>query len=75
MTSSRWKVMSTAPRAGVDAGALLDQAREPLRERDAAGLDPDEREVVKRRVALDDLVGDSRKGPSPALPRRGPILP
>ena len=33
---------------GLDAGALLDQAREPPRERDAAGLDPDEREVVER---------------------------
>ena len=41
--------------------ALLDQAREPLRERHAARLDPDERNVVKRRIALDDLVGDSRK--------------
>ena len=48
---------------GRDAGALLDQAREPLRERDAAGLDPDERDVVELGVALDDLVGDSRKSP------------
>ena len=56
--------MSTAPSAGADAGALLDQAREPLRERDAAGLDTDERDVVELRVALDDLVGDSRKGPA-----------
>ncbi len=44
------------------AGALLDEAREPLRERHAACLDPDERKVVELRVALDDLVGDSRKG-------------
>ena len=48
---------------GLDSGALVDQAREPPRERYAAGLDPDERELVERRVALDDLVGDSRKGP------------
>ena len=48
---------------GLDAGALLDQAREPPRERDAARVDADERDVVEVRVALDDLVGDSRKGP------------
>jgi hypothetical protein len=46
-----------------DAGALIDQARKPPREWDAAGLDPDERDVVEVGVALDDLVGDSRKGP------------
>src|SRR4051794_18512740 len=68
------------------AGALLDQAREPVRERDAARLDPDERDPgadvvgsvnqpgagglaggasspAELRVALDDLVGDSRKRP------------
>ena len=48
---------------GLDSGALLDQAREPPRERYASGLDPDERDLVELRVALDDLVGDSRKGP------------
>ncbi len=30
---------------GLDSGALGDQAREPPRERDAAGLDPDERDA------------------------------
>ena len=49
---------------GRRAGALLDEPREPLRERDAARLDPDERDVLDGRVALDDLVGDSRKGPA-----------
>ena len=64
---------------GLDSGALGDQAREPPRKRDAAGLDPDEREVVELRVALDDLVGDSRKGsPQPigveeALPLFGGV--
>ena len=48
---------------GLDSGALGDEAREPPRERYAAGLDPDERELVELRIALDDLVGDSRKGP------------
>jgi hypothetical protein len=48
---------------GSDSGALLNQARQPPRERDAAGLDPDERDVLELGVALDDLVGDSRKGP------------
>jgi hypothetical protein len=48
---------------GRDACALLDQACEPPRERYTAGLDPDERDVLELRVALDDLVGDSRKGP------------
>src|SRR4029453_680395 len=46
----------------LDSGAVGDQARESPRERDAAGLDPDERDLVELRVALDDLVGDSRKG-------------
>ena len=47
---------------GLDSGALLDQTREPPGERDAAGLDPDQGELAELRVALDDLVGDSRKG-------------
>jgi hypothetical protein len=47
---------------GLDSGALVDQAREPPREWDPAGLDPDECQVVELWIALDDLVGDSRKG-------------
>ena len=48
---------------GRDSGALLDQAREPPRQGNTAGLDPDERDIVEFGVALDDLVGDSRKSP------------
>ena len=55
--------MSTAPSVGRLAGALLDQAREPLRERDAAGLDADERDLAEVRVPLDDLVRDARERP------------
>ncbi len=45
------------------AGALLDQSRQSLRERDAARLDADERDLVELRVRLDDLVGDAGKRP------------
>src|SRR4051812_21707607 len=40
-------------------GALLDQAREPLRERDAARLDADECHLAEIGVRLDDLVRDA----------------
>ena len=40
---------------------LLDQRGEPLRERDAAGVDADEREPAEVVVALDDLVRDPRE--------------
>ena len=40
---------------------LLDQAREPLGDRDAAGVDPDEGDVAEIVVALDDLVRDPRE--------------
>ncbi len=50
-TSSRWKVMSTEPSATSSAGELLDQAPEPLRERDAARVDADERDLVEVGVA------------------------
>ena len=43
------------------AGALLDQAREPLRDRDAARLDPDERDLAEIGIRLDDLVRDPRE--------------
>ena len=55
--------MSTAPSSRRLAGALLDQAREPLRERHAARLDADERDLVEARVRLDDLVRDPRERP------------
>ena len=53
------------------AGALLDQPGEPVRERDAAGLDADEGELVELRVALDDLVRDARQRPGERRRRRG----
>src|SRR5215204_1480886 len=43
----------------LSSGEILDQAAEPMRQRDAARLDADERHSVERRVALDDLVGDA----------------
>src|SRR5947199_352013 len=46
------------------AGPLLDQAPEPLRERDTAGLDPDERHAAEVGVRLDDLVGDPGERPA-----------
>jgi hypothetical protein len=45
------------------ACALLDQAREPLRDRNAACLDAHERDLTEVGVRLDDLVGDARKRP------------
>src|SRR6185312_5393789 len=41
-----------------DAGALLDQPPEPVRERHTARVDADERDSVEVVVALDDLVRD-----------------
>ena len=38
---------------------LLDQTGEPLRERDAAGMDADERQAAEVVVALDDLMRDA----------------
>src|SRR5579864_1632559 len=50
---------------GADLGrlarALLDQPRETLRDRDAARLDPDERDLAKVGICLDDLVRDPRE--------------
>ena len=43
--------------------ALLDQALEPLRQRDAAAMDADERDLREILVALDDLVRDAGKRP------------
>ena len=47
----------------LDAGALGDEPPQALRERHAAGVDPDERDRVEVLVALDDLVGDARERP------------
>ena len=68
-TSSRWKVMSSAPSVDLDAAALLDQAAQALGERDAARVDADERDRVEVGVALDDLVRDPRER-APRAPRR-----
>src|SRR5262249_60605911 len=51
----------------LEAGALLDQPAEALGERDAAGVDPDERDRVELVVPLDDLVGDARERPLDGL--------
>jgi hypothetical protein len=40
---------------------LGDPAAQPLRERDAARVDADERDPIEVGVALDDLVGDPRQ--------------
>ena len=40
---------------------LLDQAGQPLGDRDAAGVNPDQREPAEVVVALDDLVRDPRE--------------
>ena len=40
----------------LDAGALLDEPPEPVRERDATGVDADERDALELGVALDQLV-------------------
>ena len=45
----------------LEAGALGDQAAEPLGERHAARVDADERDGVEVVVALDDLVRDPRE--------------
>jgi len=61
----------------LDVRALLDQPPQPLRERDAARVDADERNVVELRVLLDDLVRDAGERPPERLvveqnrPRRG----
>ena len=47
----------------LDAGALGDQPAEPLRERDAAAVDADERDLVEVVVPLDDLVRDAGERP------------
>jgi hypothetical protein len=47
------------PERHLATGELRDQPAEPLRERDAARVDPDERDGLEIRVALDDLVRDA----------------
>ena len=51
----------------LDSRALLDQAPQALRERDAAGVDADERDRLEVVVALDDLVRDPRESSLDAL--------
>ena len=57
----------------LDAGALLDEPAQPLRERHAAGVDPDERDRLEIVVSLDDLVRDP--GERPSRPVRRPAGP
>jgi hypothetical protein len=45
------------------AGEIGDPAPQPVGERNAAGVDPNERDGVEIRIALDDLVGDPGKRP------------
>jgi len=49
---------------GLLAGPLLDQPAQALSQRDAARLDPDERDPGQVRVRLDDLVRDPGQRPS-----------
>ena len=55
--------MSTAPSSTVTPGLVGDECPEPARERDAAGVDADERERVEFGVALDELVRDAGERP------------
>ena len=50
--------MSTAPMSTLHARALGDERPQAVGERDAAGVDADERELVEVGVALDQLVRD-----------------
>ena len=50
------------------SGELGDQVPQALRERDAAGVDADERDSLELGIGLDDLVGDPRQA---ALDRLG----
>ena len=45
----------------LEVGALRDQPAQAVRERDTAGVDPDERGGLELLVALDDLVRDPRE--------------
>ena len=47
----------------LDAGELVDQTAQAVRERDTAGVDTDERDAVELRVRLDDLVRDPVERP------------
>ena len=49
------------------AGAFGDEAPQPVRERDAPGLDADERDPSEVGIPLDDLVRDPRERPPEGL--------
>ena len=55
--------LSTAGDGSVGSGWLDVQAREPLRDRDAACLNTDECDLAQVGVRLDDLVGNARQRP------------
>ena len=61
-TSSRWKVMSSVAEVDLDAAELLDQPAQPVRERDAARVDADERDGVEVAFASMISCGDPVKG-------------
>ena len=52
-----------APERDLDAPEVFDQAPEALGERDAAGLNTDERDARQVAVPLDDLMGDAGDRP------------
>jgi hypothetical protein len=56
-----------APERDLDAAEVFDQAPEPLRERDAAGLDADEGDGREVAVPLDNLMGDAADRPVQCL--------
>jgi hypothetical protein len=49
------------PERDLRRAQLLDARAQPLRERDAAGVDADERDAPEVGVPLDDLVRDPRQ--------------
>ena len=61
--SSRWNATSSVPTSTRDVLDLLERVGEAPGERDAAGLQTDEHDVVEAVVALDDLVGHAPDGP------------
>ena len=56
-----------APERDLDATEVFDQTTEPLGQRDAAGLDADERDAREVAVPLDDLMGDAGDRPAQRL--------
>ena len=66
--------MSRAPTGRLDPFVLGDRLGDPVGERDAAALDPDERQTGRAGLLLDDLVGDPDRRPAD-LVRRHDLAP